>query len=124
DAVYVPSGQTVANIVTGSAPVSRTGAGADASTGSAVNVSAATMIPLSAIARWQTGSTPAVVNHQDAQPSATISFNLANGYTLSDAAQRIAAVQAAANLPATVHGSFAGTAQVFQQSLASTPLLI
>ncbi|HWJ68775.1 MAG TPA: efflux RND transporter permease subunit [Sphingobium sp.] len=124
DAVYVPSGQAAPSLITGSAPVSRTGAGADTSTGSAVNVSAATMVPLSAIAHWQTGSTPAVVNHQDAQPAATISFNLANGFTLSDAARRIAAVQASANLPATVHGSFAGTAQVFQQSLASTPLLI
>ena len=122
--VFVPAGQTGPDLVTGSAPVSRTGSGADASTGSAVDTAAATMIPLSAIARWQTGSTPALVNHQDAAPSATISFNLANGYSLGSAVKRIDAVLAEAGLPATVRGSFAGTAQVFQKSTASMPMLI
>jgi multidrug efflux pump len=122
--VYVPSGQAVASLVSGSAPVSRTGSGSDTSTGAAVNTSAATMVPLSAIARWRTGSTPAVINHQDASPSATISFNLANGYSLSDAAQHITTLQRSAALPISVHGSFAGTAQVFQQSTASMPILI
>jgi multidrug efflux pump len=110
--------------VTGSTPVSTTGTARDASTGSAVSLSPRTTVPLSAIARWSTGSTAAQVNHQDGQPSATITFNTANGVSLSEASDRIVQVQQSAGLPATVHGSFAGTAKVFTQSTATMPLLI
>src|ERR1035438_10103488 len=64
------------------------------------------------------------VNHQGPFPSITLSFALAPGAALSDA---VAAVQNAEDdigIPANVHGSFAGTAQAFQQSLKSEPLLI
>ena len=110
--------------VTGSTPGSATGQGRDAATGSAVNTRASTMTPLSAIARWRTGSTAAQVNHQDAGPSATISFSTANGVSLGQAAQRIQEIQASLGLPAQVHGEFAGTAKVFQQSTSTMPLLI
>ena len=110
--------------VTGSTPVSTTGQGRDAAAGAAVNTSAATMTPLSTIATWATGSTAAQVNHQDAAPASTISFNTGNGFSLGQASQRIAQVQAGLNLPTQVHGAFAGTAKVFQQSTASTPILI
>ena len=110
--------------VTGSAPVSTTGRARDASTGSAVSLSPRTTVPLSAIARWSTRATAAQVNHQDGQPSATITFNTANGVSLSEASDRIIQVQQSAGLPATVHGSFAGTARVFTQSTATMPLLI
>ena len=82
------------------------------------------MIPLSAIAHWSTGSTNAQVNHTDAEPSTTISFNTPPGVSLGTASARIAQVQATLNLPATVHGDFGGTAKVFQQSTASMPLLV
>jgi multidrug efflux pump len=108
----------------GSAPVPVSGSGRDVSAGSPVNLAAATMVPLSAIARWSTGSTAAQVNHQDGQPATTISFNTANGYSLGDAAKRIAAIQASAGLPSSVRGAFAGTAKVFAQSTATMPLLI
>jgi multidrug efflux pump len=109
--------------VGGSSPVSRTG-NADSTTGNAVNTFASNMTPLSAIATWSNRSTAAQVNHQDAAPAATISFNTASGYTLSQAADRIRTVQASLGLPGQVHGNLAGTAQVFQQSSSSTPVLI
>jgi len=94
------------------------------SSGAAVSTSAETMIPLSSIASYQPGSTPLAVNHQGDFVAATISFNLAPGKALSDA---VAAVNAAARqigMPASIHGSFAGTAASFQQSLASEPYLV
>ncbi|MBN8810853.1 MULTISPECIES: efflux RND transporter permease subunit [unclassified Sphingomonas] len=120
---YVPAGGSSA-AATGSAPVSTTGAGRDASTGNAVNTTPATIVPISTIARWQNNSTPAVVNHQGGEPSATVSFNLPNGVTLGQAAERLIAIQRGAGLPATVHGGFAGNAQLLQQSMGSMPLLI
>ena len=91
--------------------------------GSAVNTRPSTMTPLSAFAHWSQLSTAAQINHQDAAPAATITFNTGNGYSLGQASQRIADVQSRV-LPAGVVGGFAGTAKVFQQSTASTPILI
>ncbi|SDC77491.1 multidrug efflux pump [Sphingomonas sp. YR710] len=126
--VYVPGGNaattSTTTATTGSTPVSTTGSSRDTSTGSAVSLTPKTAVPLSAIAHWKTGSTAAQVNHQDGQPSATISFNTANNVSLGTAAQRITAVQQSAGFPASVHGNFAGTAKVFAQSTATMPLLI
>ena len=110
--------------VAGSTPTSSTGQGRDAATGAAVNTSPSAMTPLSTIASWSTRSTAAQVNHQDASPSATISFSTGNGYALTDALTRIRQVQASLNFPAQVHGNAAGTAQAFQQSSQSNPVLI
>ncbi|MBV9843153.1 MAG: efflux RND transporter permease subunit [Sphingomonadaceae bacterium] len=109
--------------LSGSSPVSTTGQGGNTPSGSAVNTNPWTMTPLSSFAHWSQLSTAAQINHQDAAPSATVSFNTGNNYSLGQAAQRIAEVQARV-LPPGVVGSFAGTAQVFQQSTASTPILI
>ena len=121
--VYVPGGQVVAGTVTGSTPLSLTGSG-DASTGSAISMSSAVTLPLSAIAHWTAASTPAQVNHQDGEPSATLSFNLANGYSLGQAADVMAHLMATGGFPSTVHGDFAGTAQIYRQTTATLPLLI
>ncbi|MFG1347704.1 efflux RND transporter permease subunit [Xanthobacter autotrophicus DSM 431] len=94
------------------------------STGSAVSTSAAPMIPLSAVARFGTGSTPLAVNHQGLFVATTLSFNLAPGAALSDAVTAVTEAEAAIGMPASVHGSFQGTAKAFQQSLSSQPLLI
>jgi multidrug efflux pump len=110
--------------VSGSTPASSTGQGRDAATGSAVNTSASAMTPLSSIATWSERSTAAQINHQNAAPAATISFSTGNGYALSDAIARIRQVQASLNFPAQVHGEAAGTAQAFQQSSQSNPVLI
>jgi multidrug efflux pump len=121
--VYVPAGQIVSGSATGSAPISRTGSG-DVSSGNAVSTTPLTTVPLSAVASWTSASTPAQINHQDGEPSATVSFNVADGYSLGQAADGIAALMAQGGFPSTVHGSFAGTAKVFRQSTASLPLLI
>lgn len=81
-------------------------------------------VPLSALAHVGLGSTPLVVNHQGLFASSTISFNLDKGVSLSQAQSRIDQAQAAIGLPASVHGGFQGTAQMFQQTLRDQPLLI
>ena len=83
-----------------------------------------TIVPLSEISHWTFDSAPTQVNHHDGQVAATISFNLANGHTLGEAAERLIELQTSAGLPATVHGVFAGTAKLYAQSQSSTPLLI
>ncbi|NMN06560.1 MULTISPECIES: efflux RND transporter permease subunit [unclassified Novosphingobium] len=125
--IYLPVGNAISSA---SSAANLTGSGGAAAggalvaSGSAVSTSARTMTPLSAIARWNTGSTDASVSHSDGEPSATISFNLPPGVSLGQASQLIAQVQASLALPATVHGEFGGTAKVFAQSTASMPLLI
>lgn len=99
-------------------------AGQAASTGSTLSGAATTMVPLSAIAKWSQRSAATSVNHQDAAPAATISFNLAPGVSLSDAKIAIAAASARLPVPGNVTGSFAGTAKAFEDTLATTPLLI
>jgi multidrug efflux pump len=82
------------------------------------------VVPLSAIASYQPTTAPIAVNHQGQFPSVTISFNLAGGMALSDAVKAIQQMQQRIRMPSTVHGSFSGTAQAFQASLASEPFLI
>ena len=82
------------------------------------------VVPLSAIAGYQPTTAPIAVNHQGQFPSVTISFNLAGGMALSDAVAAIQQMQQRIAMPGTVHGSFSGTAQAFQTSLAGEPFLI
>ncbi|RFU48043.1 efflux RND transporter permease subunit [Paraburkholderia sp. DHOC27] len=95
-----------------------------ASSGAAVSTSRETMIPLSAIASFGPGNTPLSVNHQSQFVASTISFNLPPGKSLSDATKAIYDTMAELGMPGTIHGSFQGTAQAFQQSLSDMPLLI
>jgi multidrug efflux pump len=81
-------------------------------------------VPLSALARYQPSTVPLVVAHQGQFPSVTLSFNLAPGLALGDAVDRVETAGNEIGLPSTIHGSFQGTAQAFQASLASEPLLI
>jgi multidrug efflux pump len=82
------------------------------------------VVPLSAVASYQPTTAPIAVNHQGQFPSVTISFNLAGGIALSDAVTAIEQMQRRIGMPGTVHGTFTGTAQAFQASLASEPFLI
>jgi multidrug efflux pump len=82
------------------------------------------VVPLSAVASYQPTTAPIAVNHQGQFPSVTISFNLAGGMALSDAVREIQQMQQRIGMPSAVHGSFSGTAQAFQASLASEPFLI
>ncbi|MDE1184584.1 efflux RND transporter permease subunit [Paraburkholderia sp.] len=95
-----------------------------ASSGSAVSTSKETMVPLSAIATFGPGTTPLSVNHQSQFVASTISFNLPPGTSLSDATQAIYDTMAELGVPGTIHGSFQGTAQAFQQSMSDQPILI
>ena len=82
------------------------------------------VVPLDAVTSAQTGTTPLTVNHTGLFPSVTVSFNLAPGVSLSDAAEAISGMQQSLGTPSTVRGFFAGTLQAFQQSLGSEPYLI
>ena len=95
-----------------------------ASSGTPVSTAKETMVPLAAFSHFQSGHTPLGVNHQGAFVAATISFNLPQGRSLSDATAAIARASAAIYMPAGITGSFAGTAATFQQSTSSEPVLI
>jgi multidrug efflux pump len=81
-------------------------------------------VPLSSVATTQSHNIPLSVNHTGLFPSVTVSFNLAAGMALSDATEEVAVMQEKLNMPQTVRGFFAGTAQAYQTSLASEPILI
>jgi multidrug efflux pump len=103
--------------------LANTGKGS-ASSGAAVSTSQETMVPLAAFTHYGPGNTPLAVNHQEQFVATTISFNLAPGRSLSDATQAIEQATRQILMPASIHGSFQGTARTFQDSLSSEPLLI
>jgi len=107
-----------AQAVTGgqSSTVAQVAAATPASTGA--------QVPLSAFAHFGPTSTSLAVAHQGQFPAVTISFNLAPGAALGDATKLIEQTQLQMRFPATIHGSFQGTAAAFQDSLSSEPLLI
>ena len=82
-------------------------------------------VPLSAFVKWTTVPVrPLSISHQGQFPATTISFNLAQGTALGQATNAIQNAVAELGVPPTVNGSFQGTAQAFQQSLGTVPLLI
>ena len=81
-------------------------------------------IPLSAFSRYAYTNTPLAVNHQGQFVASTISFNLPQDVSLSDATRAINDALDRLGVPTSVHGTFQGTARVFQESLRSQPLLI
>ena len=93
-------------------------------TGQAITTSAERMIPLASISDWGPNNTPISVSHQGQSVATTLSFNLAPGYSLSDAQKVVREASATIGMPNAVHGGFQGTAQQFQDSLSSQPLLI
>jgi multidrug efflux pump len=103
--------------------IAATGHGS-ASTGQAVSTSREKMIPLAAFAHYQMGTTPLSVNHQGQFAAATISFNLAENHSLSEAVEAISRQSELIHIPSSVHGSFEGTARNYQQSIGNEPILI
>ncbi|HEY6979567.1 multidrug efflux RND transporter permease subunit [Reyranella sp.] len=81
-------------------------------------------VPLSTVARFVNRIAPLTISHQGQFPAVTLSFNLAPGVALGQAVEKIKDMQTELKTPITLDGSFQGTAQAFQSSLASTPLLI
>ncbi len=83
-----------------------------------------TQVPLSTIAHYTNSVVPLTVNHQGVFPAVTLSFNLAPGVALSQAVDAISILKTRLHTPDTLLGSFQGTAQAFQASLTTTPLLV
>jgi len=135
--VYVPAKGTAAAASTQTAGAAAAAASAptlsgvsanpgarDASTGNPLSNTATPLVPLSAVASFRERSTPTAVNHQDTELATTISFNLAEGQTLPDAARVIKDAEARIGMPTNVRGSFQGTALAAQQSQGQQTLLI
>jgi len=81
-------------------------------------------VPLSAFARYETTLAPLAVNHQGQFAAATVSFNLAEGVSMSQAADVIRDTMARIAMPTSIYASFEGTAKIFQQGLENQPILI
>jgi multidrug efflux pump len=115
------AGDTARNLANNA--LANTGRGAT-STGAPVSTSPEIMVPLSAFSHFGPGSAPLAVNHQNLLVASTISFNLAPDVSLSQATAAIEDEMQQLGMPASIRGSFQGTAKVFQQSLANEPVLI
>jgi len=107
---------TVANTATGNTNTNTT------ATPNAVTSS--NQVPLAAFARFVQTSAPLAIAHQEQFPSVTISFDLAQGYALSDAVAAIRSVEREIGMPSSVTGTYSGDAAEFAKSLAGEPWLI
>ncbi|MGA8387066.1 MAG: efflux RND transporter permease subunit, partial [Pseudolabrys sp.] len=107
---------TVGNTATGTTNTNTT-ATPNAVTGS-------NQVPLSSFARFVTTSAPLAIAHQEQFPSVTISFDLNDGYALSDAVAAIRTVQREIGMPSSVTGSYSGDTAEFDKSLSGEPWLI
>ncbi|MDB5760676.1 MAG: nodulation protein, partial [Burkholderia sp.] len=96
----------------------------DPSSGQALSTAPTTMVPLSAFARFAERATATSVSHQDAELATTISYNLDEGTSLTQAQAAVRQAEADIGMPTNVRGSFEGTARGFQESQDKQPLLI
>ena len=124
--VGATSGGTTSSTASAGTPAapSNLTAARDPSSGAALSTRSTTMVPLSAIAKFAERSTPSSVNHQDGELATTISFNLNQGYSLSDGQAAVRDAEAAIGMPVNVRGSFQGQAKQAQESNQQQPLLI
>ncbi len=100
------------------------GARGGSSTGASVSTRVSTMVPLSAFASFGPGTTPLSVNHQGPFVATTFSYRLPPGVAMSEALSAIQKTMADINVPISIHGEAAGTAQQFQKSFANMPFLL
>lgn len=96
----------------------------DVASGQALSTSGTVMVPLSNVASFAERSTAASVSHQDAELAGTVSFNLGVGLSLPDAQAALKRAVDSIAIPASVRGSFQGTARAYQESQGQQPLLI
>jgi HAE1 family hydrophobic/amphiphilic exporter-1 len=82
------------------------------------------LVPLDAVATLRTVTGPATISHVGQLPSATISFNLQPGTSLSEAVAAIDLAKQQLGAPSTLLGRFQGTAQAFQSSIGGMPMLL
>src|SRR5258708_30121566 len=99
-------------------------AGPDALRNTYVRSSKGVEVPLAVFAKYEPASASLQVNHQGTKPAVTISFNLALGVPLGDAATVVEKAMRDIAMPASVYGGFQGTAAAFKDSLSSQPWLI
>jgi len=100
------------------------GARGGSSTGASVSTRVETMVPLSAFTTFGPGTTPLAVNHQGPFVATTFSFGLPAGTSMDQALTAIQKTMADINVPISVHGETAGTAQLFQKSFSNMPFLL
>jgi multidrug efflux pump len=81
-------------------------------------------IPLSAVTRLTSQRVPLAINHQSLSPAVTLSFNLAPNVSLSQATAAIQDARTRIGMPSNIHGGFQGSAQAYQQSLSTEPILL
>ncbi|HEX4006343.1 MAG TPA: efflux RND transporter permease subunit [Acidobacteriaceae bacterium] len=96
--------------------------GGTSTSGSSAGIN--TISPLATVTRASTTTTPLQVSHTGLFPSVTVSFNLSSGMSLSDATREVSQMESRLGMPTTVRGSFAGTAQAYQDSLATEKYLV
>jgi multidrug efflux pump subunit AcrB len=82
------------------------------------------LVSLSLLVKLRKGISPVTIAHQGVSPAVTLSFNVADGFALSDAVEAIESAKHKVGMPDEVTGSFQGTARAFQASLKSQPWLI
>ncbi|KAB8055413.1 MMPL family transporter [Janthinobacterium rivuli] len=135
--VYVPASNAAAVAATGTtaasaatagtsvaATTSNTTAARDPSSGSALSTTLAHMVPLSSFSSFAESATATSINHQGGELATTVSFNLADGYPLSDGQAAVAQAESEIGMPVNVRGSFQGSAKSAQDSNKEQPLLI
>ncbi|NVI81622.1 efflux RND transporter permease subunit [Janthinobacterium sp. BJB401] len=132
--VYVPASNAAAVAATATATTtttstvtattSNTTAARDPSSGSALSTTLAHMVPLSSFSTFAESSTATSINHQGGELATTVSFNLADGYPLSDGQAAVAQAESEIGMPVNVRGSFQGSAKSAQDSNKEQPLLI
>ncbi len=118
---------SAASGTSGTSGAGSAGNSASSSANSSAAGSSATLgklVPLATFTHYETTNAPLTVNHQGQFPAITFSFNLPPGVALGDAVTAVAQAEAEIRLPESIHGSFAGTAQAFQDSLKNEALLI
>jgi multidrug efflux pump len=118
------AGATAAAPDPNAVPVSANPGLRNASSGNVLSNTATSLVPLSAVAKFEEQSVATSVNHQDGELATTISFNLAEGANLGDARAAIAKAEANIAMPINVRGAFAGTAASAQQSQSQQAMLI
>ena len=120
--IYVPARVTGVGVASAASLVNP--ALRDQSTGQALSNTGSSMVPLSAIARFSESAKASSVNHQDGELATTVSYNLAEGFTLQQGQDAVKQAEAEIALPNNVRGSFQGTARTAQESQGQQPLLI
>jgi multidrug efflux pump len=123
-AAAVPSIATGATVPAVTSPTAALLAGAAPASAALTPASGGAMVPLSTIAHYEAQRTSLQVNHQGQYPAVTLTFNLAPNVALGDAVTALEKAQQQMGMPSSLHATFQGTAQAFQDSLRNEPYLI